>query len=392
MKFRDFILLMSTFIFVALIVFIYLPISHFPTPSGKYGVGQIKYHWTDMGRGESNLENQIHSYRELMVYVYYPTEKVDKASFCKYDKDNAKSLETLFGKITKLPKFLFAGLRFVKIHSVLNAPIIEGNNKFPIIIVSHGFGAMVQGWTYFLEELASHGYIVVGINHPYVAAITRYSDNQIIESLVFKKVEERKEEGGEESYKKWKEDQVEICSHDISFVINKIGEIISSRNEIWSNRADLSHVGVMGGSFGGSVATRACRKETRIKCGINMDGSLRGEDKNSLMNVPFMFLLAEKSNQWVGKGVKDLEDINKFCSNSKNIDRVIVKDIGHGVFSDLPILVNSTFFTRVLSNYFDFFSTSSFEKGNLPIACKQLGVIGFDVVQFFDKHLKNRVE
>ena len=41
-------------------------------------------------------------------------------------------------------------------------------SKFPVIIYSPGFRGILDGNTAQCEELASQGYIVVAISHPYV--------------------------------------------------------------------------------------------------------------------------------------------------------------------------------------------------------------------------------
>ena len=51
----------------------------------------------------------------------------------------------------------------------------------------------------------------------------------------------------------------------------------------------------MGHSFGGRTATKAIRKDRRIKCGINMDGGAQNEDVAQPFTKPFMFMIAEKS-------------------------------------------------------------------------------------------------
>jgi predicted dienelactone hydrolase len=47
-----------------------------------------------------------------------------------------------------------------------NAKIAASRAKFPLILLSHGTGGTVQSLAWFATALASHGYIVAGVNHP----------------------------------------------------------------------------------------------------------------------------------------------------------------------------------------------------------------------------------
>lgn len=377
--------------FAILAVFIFVPVSQFPAPDGPYGVGYVKYHWIDKARQELNVQDPEHPNRELMAYVFYPTDKNHQGERVGYNSDQINGYIGLMSYTSGFPAWLFGGVYFLKTHSQLNVPIAKVDSKFPVVIVSHGWGAQLHGWTWFCELLASNGYFVVGISHPYVAEITRYLDNRVVKTLVFKKAAERKQEGGEERYRSWKADQVEICAQDMSSVITKLEELNVQGSEFWSGKIDLNKIGVMGGSFGGTTSVRACRKDSRISCGIDMDGCLRGDDVTAKLLKPFMIMLAEQSNQWVDdRGIKDLDNINAFINRSENnIEKVTFKNLGHAAFSDAPIILNSTLFTRIFSRYFDFIGTSNpAEAPSVGTLCRELKKMDPCIVDFFDRTLK----
>ncbi len=232
---------------------------------------------------------------------------------------------------------------------------------------------------------------MVGINHPYVAEIIHYPNNRVVETLVFKKAAERKKEGGEQRYRSWKESQVEICAQDVSSVIDKLAELHKQGVEFWSNKIDLDRIGVMGGSFGGTVSMRACRKDPRIKCCVDMDGCLRGDDVTAEFSKQCMVILGEGSNQWVGKqGVEDLAAINALSEKYKdNIHKVFIEGAGHGVFSDVPLYGCSTLFMRLLARYTNYYETDPQRKRlSVDEANGMLATLKSHIVGFFDKTLK----
>ena len=375
----------SGIILISIPIFFFYPMSQFPGPAGPYGVGQVKYHWIDSSRKEINTDDPNHPNREIMAYLFYPAEKDIHAKRMPFDQDTLESTKAILSFESGMPLWLFAGLHFLKTNSVENAKLAQNKDRFPIVIVSHGWGPMVQHYTWFCELLASYGFFVVGINYPYVAGITRFPDSRIIRTLVFKWAKEKKLKDGKLRYRARKEQQVGICAQDIGFVISKLKELTQKGSEFWSKKIDVNNVGVLGSSFGGTTSVRACRKDARIKCGINMDGCLRGDDRTSTFETPFMFLLGEKSNQWEGKeGAQDLEEINTLCDAPRTkIYKVTIKDIGHGVFSDAPLHLDVTLFIKLLSKYVDFYSTTvaSMKKEGLE-AMKPY------IIEFFEKHLK----
>lgn len=49
------------------------------------------------------------------------------------------------------------------------ADISQKKEKYPVIIFQPGLGATTYLYTQIIEELVSHGYIVLAVNHPYIS-------------------------------------------------------------------------------------------------------------------------------------------------------------------------------------------------------------------------------
>ena len=67
----------------------------------------------------------------------------------------------------------------------ITAPLMSSDGPFPVFVFSHGWGARSSSHGTFLANVASYGYIVVGINHPFLGAVvlrdgqvTQPNDNQ----------------------------------------------------------------------------------------------------------------------------------------------------------------------------------------------------------------------
>jgi len=345
--------------------FIFYPIAQFPRPNGCYGVGCKNYHWVDQSCQELNTHNTKHPYRELMVHVFYPTEKNNFVTPVAYDSDAAKSAIKYFAHCSKFPEFVFSSVKFIKTHVQPGAQFAKSETRFPVVIFSHGSdGPIVQSYTWILEELASQGFVVVGINHP--------------EGMAHDAQE--------------KAQRLETRTQDVSFVITKIKELCSQKDPFWLN-IDLEKIGMLGHSFGGRTTVRATRKDKRIKCGINLDGGIQDDDAAQTFTTPFMFVIAQKSFLWNKdhpmhpKNAEAALDVFSRLAKTKgtNIKILTIEGVGHSVFSDAPLQLNTTLFGRLISRYAPFGLEAPAEKATNVLVTKVMPAIN----NFLSEQLRN---
>lgn len=147
-----------------------VPIPNLPVPSGPFSVGTVTYHWVDSTRAEWFTEDQS-DVRELMVQLWYPADEETKGSRAAY-LDHVPLRAKAVGERVGLPAFMIQHLKLVKSRSREIAPPADRGNPFPLLIFSHGLGGMKGQNTILMEELASHGYIVVAMDHPFDANMT----------------------------------------------------------------------------------------------------------------------------------------------------------------------------------------------------------------------------
>ena len=63
----------------------------------------------------------------------------------------------------------FDGLAAVTTHAVLDAMPAARPARFPVIVFSHGYTGLPSSHTGLFEDLASHGWAVLSVVHPYEA-------------------------------------------------------------------------------------------------------------------------------------------------------------------------------------------------------------------------------
>src|SRR5215207_3594273 len=144
-----------------------------PAPTGPYDVGVVWRHWVDESRDEP-YDEASDAKREVVVEILYPAEVADDAEAAHY-MDNREQVLPAFAAL--LQAFINVELNTqpedldaFQSHAYPDAPLSDDQASYPVLIFSHGGAADVRMYTAQLEELASHGYIVVAINHVYGAA------------------------------------------------------------------------------------------------------------------------------------------------------------------------------------------------------------------------------
>jgi predicted dienelactone hydrolase len=295
-----------------------------PKPSGKYLTGITYLSFTDESRKEL-FDNRGQSYRDITVKVLYPTDQTSNPEPYLPNADFAI-------KYCMFPE----NFRDLKTNSGRDVPVSSGENIFPVLVFSHGWGEHYSQNSILMEELASHGYIVFSMAHHYESRYSVYPDGRIvhmdISSNRFQKIwreqqspramelhqqrhtastdEERMELIGEmekilpttlkESPRYWAE--------DISFFLNQL-MTVNKEHIVFKNKLDLDRIGIFGMSMGGIATCEFCLADNRVKAGINLDGGLYGSILDGELHIPFLFLNGKMFSGYgqlfSGKSTKD---------------------------------------------------------------------------------------
>ena len=106
----------------------------------------------------------------------------DAAKKSKYIDNREALTETIKLQGYDIPSFLSNQVGSINCNSWEDAaPLL--NNNFPILIFSHGHGGLRTQNTNQVEELVSHGYIVIAMDHTYDAGFVEFFDGKIAYSL-----------------------------------------------------------------------------------------------------------------------------------------------------------------------------------------------------------------
>lgn len=105
----------------------------------------------------------------------------------------------------------------------------------------------------------------------------------------------------------------------------------------------MERMGICGWSMGGVSAAQICNEESRMRAGINFDGTINGIIAKNGVRKPFMLMKSEKALPEVpGDEFKKMieviqRDEGDFVTRSKQVFRVSIKGARHTNFSDDPL-------------------------------------------------------
>jgi hypothetical protein len=141
-----------------------------------------------------------------------------------------------------------------------------------------------------VEELASQGYVVVGIDHPYSSRIVAFPDGRVARRK-FVGNEDYSSEAAVDAFVKTADQQVRLRARDARFVLDCLEKLNGNDPEqLLTGKLDLARVGIFGFSLGGGTAAETCWLDRRFKAGLDMGGMIAGESAERGTFAPFFFM------------------------------------------------------------------------------------------------------
>lgn len=267
----------------AALVSVLIPLENVAKPTGEYQVGTQVIHMVDNDRSAWYGQESSNP-REIMVRVWYPAQPQDgdlKAPYVYNEKLIGDMVSEGFG----IPKYLMKNLRNINGNSWSEAQPV--NEKFPVIIFSHGIGGLKTQNTTQMEEMASHGYVVFSCDHAYDAGVSIFPGDRIIFGKTNIPDNLTKEE-------KWnmRRAQLDYRAADIQFLLDEMDRE-NFLSVALKNSLDLEHIGVFGHSFGGGTSVVVASVDERIDACFGLDAwflPIPSNVLNSDLNKPFIHL------------------------------------------------------------------------------------------------------
>ena len=241
-------------------------------PSGPFAIGTKVYCWVDPSRHEKASKDPS-ALRQLIVQVWYPAESGRGPSSPFVPQLNS------YRGIWEKSQVEVAS--HTQTHSHPNAKPIAAHGGLPIVLFSHGWEGTRSEYTSFAEDLASHGYAVFGVDHPYMGRIA-LPNGEVTEST--------------ESQFHSPAEVVAYYAGDLEFVIREIADLNSADPEkIFVGKFDVTRIAAIGHSSGFVAASGACKIDSRIRACINIDAPGFGASDLLGLDQPLLWIRLEKA-------------------------------------------------------------------------------------------------
>ncbi len=350
-----------------------------PKLTGGFSVGRVEFDWVD-DKAADTFAPARDTRRELLVWMWFPASPSQSASTEDYMPPPLRSAIRRQSGLM-LSTFLTRDLSQVHVHSFHDVDASRQRQSFPVVLMRAGASLEVASYSALAEDLASHGYVVVGIDAPYRTGIVPFPDGRVVtrppqnnpEACLYEAREER-ERCADRFLTAW--------NSDLGYVLDRLQQLnASDPSGRFRGKLDLTRVGAFGHSFGGAQVAQFCSLDARCKAVVNLDGAPHGSVIKKGVHCPFMFVLSDHSREFDSESQQIKSDIRSVYDHTPANERLLVTIQGanHFTFSDDGALLKSHLARSVLRAL-----------GKLSIdGDRQLEITAYCLHTFFDNYLYN---
>jgi dienelactone hydrolase len=309
--------LAATAIFIAFSAFMRAQSVTLPAVTGEAAVGRTEIALNDTGRVDPFFTDG--RTRELAVWIWYPA--VEGAS-----DEPARYVPAAWAPLvnTEVPAPLSQDLTTVLTNSTENAAL---KGRPPAVVLMPGLGEPVASYSALAEDLASHGYAVIGIN-PTGSVDVVFPDGRVVGATPSGNVNEM-------AIDRWYDSAgrvANVWATDAEFVIRTLA---ASPPQIGA--LDFEHVAYIGHSMGGAAAFEACRQDSSCGAAVDMDGTLWTDVRITGVAAPSLLLQDDQSGECDAFCQRAAPDFDKAMA-AENAQRFAIAGSRHMNYSDLGLM------------------------------------------------------
>jgi dienelactone hydrolase len=320
-----------------------------PRPNGCHAVGTKSVVLRDASRN-----------RDLIVTLWYPALR--GSTLAPYMDGRTAAVLAAEWKLP--PDFA----QYVRTNSSVSAKLEKGGS-YPLVLLEHGSGVVPAIYTILAEELASQGFVVAATNHPPDSLIAVFPDGHEVRSEPYWPVNAGRRTQGV-AIGKFAHD---VLVADVRFVLDQLQEM-NAHDKFWRGHIDVTKIGIVGHSMGGTTAALATKEERRILAGVNLDGStfpgMNDDIRPVELQKPLLFLATEEHAADPGARARE------YSGSESNTYYVVVPGSDHMSFTDARLVQGK--FSR----------EPQVKPGSLQSALLGVEATRSLVEEFFGKYLK----
>ena len=321
-------------------------------PSGKYSIGTTELYLTDSTRKEM-VRKSYKGFRRIYIKVWYPSDEKENLNYSRYFSSyDTKTIYQIFKTKKVLPEAIDSIKQYYT-HSCKDISISKSEQKFPVILFNSGFYfGMTDLYTNYMELLASNGFIVFSVIHPYQQPLVHFPDGDakllkkkaqlaFLEWKIKERIKVDKITSPEIQEKYTKNvlhyltrfgKITRLWTVDNQFVLDYLKKINNDEKSMFFQKLNLNKIGAMGQSIGGAAAGQLSLVDKRIKAGMNLDCFQFGDIVDTDLQTPFMLIETQYQEKW------NIGNEYIFSHTKSDYYYLHLLNTTHFITSDVPLL------------------------------------------------------
>lgn len=310
-----------------------------PPPTGPFPTGRSTFRWIDETRDEASTMDPSDK-RELLIHLWYPTEHRGRSPY----------LLSAGRVLPFLPKGTADVSANLELPVSADALIFRGR-RYSVAVFSPGKGVNAVHYSSLYQDLASRGFVVAAIDHPYDAPVVVFPGGRSL--LPLPKQARPPQEGSDLDLQ---HQAADFRARDILSVRDALAQMNADPHSPFVGRFDLSKLFAVGHSLGGMAAFRACQLEPSIVACVNIDGGYRARPYPATVQAsgiePAFLWLRRPLYEFTDTQLKQVgltrSEFEEEIAMGSRVMRAVVKGgfdvrlphagIDHMDFSDVPLL------------------------------------------------------
>src|SRR5205814_3433234 len=157
----------------------------------------------------------------LLVWIWYPSATGQSAVMDDYVPAQMRAAA---GPGGGLWRFLTRDASKVRGHSSRDSDVSPQQRSYPVVIMRGGASAGVVGYSALAEDLASHGYVVVGFDAPYRTGVVVFPDGRVMRRTP----ENNPELVGGQEFERRAEKLLDAWTADMAFALDQLNRMNGS--------------------------------------------------------------------------------------------------------------------------------------------------------------------
>lgn len=294
---------------------------HLPPVTGRYAVGVFTAYVADSSRSDTTASGVAP--RQLSIEVWYPADTSDQREPAVYAPGVA-GLGSEYGML----------MARVRGSGTSEPRFARGLGRVPVIVLSTGRSMAAYDYTAMAEDLASHGFVVIGVNSPKLSRFIA-ANGEVVPPAPAPTLQMLQHFDQADAYF---EPMIQQVSADLRFVVARL-ERADHAAGVLSGHLDLHRLGMMGHSNGALAASRACAVDQHCVACLGIEGTQAREVRKRGVRKPYALLISEQSLGY------DSENVYRELGarSGSRYEVLSVRGAGHNTFTDL-LLIRPTLF------------------------------------------------